>query len=199
MSRIQEMSRLDGVSIMALVLLVAATTGCKDEIPPPPPDKPAPPVEVSIDMSHMANFKADRQVNFTNAIFVCQPDPSQPGTLAVSLTSNRESPDGSRMIFGAFADGASVESLKDKNVDILGSSMFDVRGSGVFTMVAAYQPKFTRLKIEKIENGSVEGVIKGEFYRFRLVRIAAKPETIEAELRFRAKLVDRASLLGGRQ
>lgn len=178
------------VILMALSCAWTLSAGCEDEIPPPPPETPAARREPDIDAAHMATFRADREIHFTNAVFVCQPDPSRPGMVAVSLTTSRESADGSRMIFGAFAEGVAAESLKDKSVDILGGSLFDVRGSGVFTAIAAYQPRFTKLKVEKIEGGSVHGVIQGEFYRFRATRLTGKPEPIEGELRFKAKLLD---------
>lgn len=184
------------VRLLAIIMLMAIcfilATGCEDEIPPPPEDKPVALDEIVIDTAHMATFKADREMNFTNVLFVFQPDPAQPSASAVSLTLARAAPDGSRLIFGAFADATSLDTMKEKGLDFMGGATMDTRSSGVFTPLSAYQPRFATMRIERIEGETVEGTIKGEFYQFRLARPTAKPESLQCELRFKARLLDRA-------
>lgn len=186
-------SRLATCSLLAAIILLGSL-GCEDEIPPPPDDgESAASKLMEIDLEHTARFKADREITFSNCVLVWQPDAIDPKASALSLTTSRGAPDGSRFIFGAFVHTASLKVLMETEVDFAGGSMLDLHGNGVFTPLAVYQPRFTKMKIEKIESGNVEGILRGEFHRFRLARPAARPEAIEAELRFKAKLMDRSS------
>lgn len=185
--------------MLSMATCVILFTGCEDEIPPPPEDTPVALDEIVIDTAHMATFKADREMNFTNVLFVFQPDPMQPSASAVSLTLARAAPDGSRLIFGAFAEAISLDALKDNALDFLGGAAMDTRGSGVFTPMSAYQPRFATMRIDRIEGETVEGTIKGEFYQFRLARPTAKPESLLCELRFKARLLDRAGGAAGEE
>lgn len=173
--------------------------GACDEAVPPPPEEDAPPnarAELPLDLAHRARFSADRMATFSNVVLVWQIDPIDPSASSVSLTTELPAPDGSRIIFGAFVRATSLESLRDDPVTFAGATRLDLRGNGIFTPLAAYQPKFARLKLTRIENDEVEGAVRGEFAVFKPSRPSLRPETIEAELTFVAKLIDRSKPVG---
>lgn len=177
-----------------MCLLTLILSGCEDEIPPPPEDDKATAAPiVEIDLEHTSRFRADRELVLSNCVLVWQPDSLDPWASALSLTTSRAAPDGSRMIFGTFVKAAELDALAKTEVDFAGSSLLDLHGNGIFTPLTVYQPRMAKLKIEKIEAGTVEGVLRGDFYRFRMARPTARPETIEAELRFKARLMDRTA------
>lgn len=177
---------------MCAALALVYTSGCEDEIPPPPEeDAAAQSKEIEIDLEHRARFSADREVSFHNCVLVWQPDPADSAASALSLTTSMAAPDGSRFIFGTFVNALTLERVMQMEVDFVSSAIFDAMGNGIFTSSAVYQPKSARLKIEKIEEGSVEGKLSGEFHHFRLARPALRPDAIKGELRFKARLMDR--------
>lgn len=180
------------VIIPGLMLHLGA---CEDEIvPPPEEDKAATPAlePPPLDLAHRARFSADRTATFSNVVFIWRPDPLDPRSTAISLTTERAGADGSRLIFGAYTRAAAPESLRDDSVTFVGGARLDPRGSGIFTPIAVYQPRHARLKVTRVEKGEIEGSIKGEFYVFRATRAALRPETIEGELTFVARLIDRS-------
>lgn len=175
--------------IVACVCL-AVVVGCdKETYEIPEEEKPAP---VQIDLEHMGKFKADREISFSNMVLVWQPDAAGQGRSALSLTSERVLPDGSRVIFGTYANAASLKQLSESKPDFAGSARFDVRSNGVFTPLATYQPKLARLELSEFGDQRVSGTIRGEFYSFRTMQPTAKPTVIEGEFTFRARLVDRS-------
>ena len=173
---------------ICIATLVSACDKATYEIPEE--DEPAP---VQVDLEHMGRFKADREISFSNMVLVWHPDSTGQGQSAVSLTSERVLPDGSRVIFGTFSKARSLKQLSEAKPDFAGGSRLDVRSNGVFTPVATYQPKLARLELSQIDDQRVTGTIRGEFYSFRTMQPTAKPTVIEGEFSFRAKLVDRSA------
>jgi hypothetical protein len=176
---------------MCCLSVCAQNCACEDDLPEVPEE--AAPAPIALDVEHMGVFKADREVAFTNMVLVWQPDPAQSGRSAITLMCERALPDRSRVLFGSFAAGSSLERLKEESMDFGGGSRLNLHGNGVFTPVAAYQPRLARMQIHKIDNGTVSGVIAGEYYCFRLMMPSAKPTTVKGEFKFSAKLLDRAT------
>lgn len=153
----------------------------------------AAPAPIALDVEHMGVLKTDREIAFTNMVLVWQPDPAQSGRSAITLMSERAMPDRSHVLFGSFVTASSLERLKEESADFVGGSRLNLHGNGVYSPAAAYQPRLARMQIRKIDNGTVSGVIAGEFYCFRLMMPSAKPTTVKGEFEFSAKLLDRAA------
>jgi len=169
----------------------AQNCACEDDLPAVPEEPP--PAPIQIDVEHMGVFKADREIAFTNMVLVWQRDSAQSGRSAITLLSERAMPDRSRVLFGSFVAASSLERLKEESADFGGGSRLNLHGNGVFSPLAAYQPRLARLEIRKIDKGTVSGVIHGEFHCFRLMPPSAKPTTVEGEFKFSAKLLDRGA------
>lgn len=171
--------------------IITQHCACEDDLPAVPEE--APPAPIPVDVEHMGVFKADREIAFTNMVLVWQPDPTQSGRSAITLMSERAMPDRSRVLFGSFVAGSSLERLKEESADFVGGSRLNLYGNGVYSPLAAYQPRLARLEIKRIESGNISGTIHGEFYCFRLMMPSAKPTTVEGEFKFSAKLLDRTA------
>ncbi|MBN2561128.1 MAG: hypothetical protein JXQ75_09380 [Phycisphaerae bacterium] len=125
----------------------------------------------------------------TNLALVFQKDPLRPDSWGVSLTTVRPGLDGSRMIFGTMVRAASIDRLRNRDIHLSSGPMLNPRGSGVFTSLATYQPKFVTLRITEFDDKEARGSFSGEFYRFSRARPATRPEVIEADARFAALLI----------
>lgn len=191
-ARINKPSSVFAIIRMTCCLwIITQHCACEDDLPAVPEE--APPAPISLDVEHMGVFKADREIAFTNMVLVWQPDPAQSGRSAISLTSERPMPDRSRVLFGSFVAASSLERLKEESADFVGGSRLNLHGNGVFSPLAAYQPRLARLEIKRIESGNISGTIRGEFHCFRLMQPSAKPTTVEGEFEFSAKLLDRTA------
>jgi hypothetical protein len=169
----------------------AQNCACEDDLPAVPAE--APPTPIPLDVEHMGVFKSDREFTFTNMVLVWQPDPAQSGRSAITLLSERAMPDRSHVLFGSFVAASSLQRLKEESADFGGGSRLNLHGNGVFSPLAAYQPRLARLEIKRIESGSIVGTIHGEFYCFRLMLPSAKPTTVKGEFEFSAKILDRTT------
>ncbi len=169
----------------------AIVCGC-DEQAEGPAAKPQETVAAAdYDFEHFAIINADRRIEIANMVFIVQPDPL--GGILVSLTATRPGPDGSRIRFGEYSEAVSLAALAKNGLDVAGGPRSNPRGSGVFNILHGYQPKLARMRIDFFDAKEVQGSIKGEFYHFTLHDPAAKPQVIEVDISFTAKLVDRTS------
>lgn len=176
-------------SIVAVQLACFALAGCEDEPPPPPNKEETNKQFPEIDERFSATIHADRQIRLTNLAFVLQRDPMDPKSLGVSLTTTRPGADGSRLIFGTFVRGSSIATVAKSKIYLSAGPLFNPHGSGIFTGLAAYQPKFAALTITAFDEGEVRGTFSGDFYRFSMVRPSMQPKIIEVNATFVAALI----------
>jgi hypothetical protein len=135
------------------------------------------------------SFHADHTVTLGQLVLVLQRDPLAADSLAFSLTTFEPGPDGSRVIFGTFARTDSIAGLTKSDIRVTSTSFLNLRGNGVFTSAAAYQPKSVDLRITSINEQEAQGSFSGQFYRFSTARPSARSEVIEANGTFTAALI----------
>jgi hypothetical protein len=175
----------------AVLPLLLSGLACDNGSPPPPsPTQPAK-AELSQDFAHFATVRGDQQITIPNLQFVVQHDPRGSGLAGFTLWSSRPGPDGSRLVFGWEQDLSSLDRLTSREVHLAGGRFLDPSGSGVFTSAVVARPKFATLKIAKVEANEVTGTITGEFYRFRALQPAVRPDVVNLEIAFKATLVAR--------
>jgi hypothetical protein len=177
--------------LLALLLAVAMLTACeeKPELPPQKPDQPA--SQPVIDPQCIMTLRADRVVTLAQLVLVLQRDPLEPDSLGFSLTTLRPGPDGSRVIFGTFVRTNSVAGLTKAEVHLTSTAILNLRGNGIFTSTAVYQPKSVDLHITSFNEKEAQGSFSGQFYHFLTTRPAVRPEVIEATGTFTAALIVR--------
>ncbi len=139
----------------------------------------------------MATLRADRQIVIPNLLFVVQRDPGGSDVTGLTLISSQPAPDGSRMTFGTSQNVANLDRLTGLQMNLGGHRLLDPRGNGVFTSFSAYQPKFATITITKVGENDVSGSVSGEFYRFRALQPAQRPDTVNVEGAFSAVLIIR--------
>lgn len=175
--------------VIAAMLGCFAVAGCEDQPPPPAERVGQPNALPAIDYEHSATIRADRQLRITNLVLVLQRSPLRPNEMGVSLTTTRTGPDGSRLIFGTFVRARSIDELAESDIHLSTGPVFNPNGSGIFTSLAAYQPKFVTLRITAFDEKEARGSFSGDFYRFSTVRPVARPDVIEIKATFLAALI----------
>lgn len=175
---------------VALLLLVS---GCEEqpEIPPEALENAAPKSKLEIDRAHAITLQLDRPIILTNIVLVVQKDPTNPGSLAVSLVTSRPGEDDSRLAFGTFEPADSVDDLLDREIRFSSGSYLSEHTSAVHTAVATYQPKMVALRITSAKDQEARGTLSGEFYRFQRLHPTVRPDVVAGTGTFTALLIVR--------
>ncbi len=169
-----------------------ASGGCeREELPPADAMTMAAASQPAIDANHSITIHADRRLGFTNVVLVIQRDAGRPNMMGVSLTTARQGPDGSRMIFGKLVRGSSPADLLETEVRLSSAPAVDYGGNGIFTPLAVYQPKSATLKIEELGADAVKGTLCGRFRRFAPRGTRERDRLIEVKAEFDAILIVR--------
>ncbi len=176
--------------VCATQLAFFASVGCEEEITLPPEEEEVVTKPLAErDRRYSANIQADRQIIVANLALVLQPDPLDPKSMALTLTTTRPGLDESRMVLGTFVPAGQTADLTITDLHFSSFPLFEPRGNGVFTARAAYQPKFATLGFDAIDETEAHGTFSGEFYRFSMERPTLRPEVVTIEARFVAAVI----------
>lgn len=183
-----------GLKILVTVILSGVLAfGCDAESAPEPGEQEATTravPEEPIDSIHVARTKSDRSIYITNVALVLKRDPTDPERMGVTLASTRPGDDGARMVFGSYEPTQSIDKLAAGEIYLTSGSFLNLKGNGIFTRTAVYQPKFASLKIQSFDKKEVHGTIEGDFYRFAAATGFTSPSTQKLELHFDAVRVE---------
>lgn len=183
------MRRADFVLFVALILVTANSCKEKAELPLEKPRVAGP--EMPVDLTCVASFKADASFSIPNLVFSIEYDTADAAWMRVTLASTRSGPDGARLFFYSMEHARPLAEMKTRSIDFASGHRMDLRGNGVFTATTAYQPKLASIVVTRYDDQQISGIIRGEFYRHQTGLPLARPEVVEAEAEFTAKLVIR--------
>lgn len=176
--------------VTAAGLALLASVGCEEKITLPPDEEEVVTKPLAeLDRRYSANIQADRQIILANLALVLQPDPFDPKSMAITLTTTRPGPDESRMVLGTFVPAGRLANLTKSDVHFSSFPLFEPRGNGVFTPRTAYQPKFATLSFSAVDETEAHGTFGGEFYRFSMERPTMRPEVVKLQATFVAAVI----------